>query len=270
MDTKKKITTIDKKKSQQNKPKEESIEPKSVTDPSSNPETFEDPGSIKSDVSLMLHSKEALKIFMGRKENKAEGIHHIPGVSVYAKLLRTIWGSCLAGNPFAKYWIKKIEEKLDESKEDLQAYFDQLEQQQPVSKRLNISKSISVKPVKVNLNFATPYTYKVVYCLVLFDEIVTKLITLRHIALISPVEFDRGVKESRGAINRVLNAIGGFKPIALTLNDVREGNETYLEAVELMGELPEIIVKNQYTPEFFPTRKLTIAGFGRRSPKENK
>ncbi len=264
MDTKKDLTI---KNEQQKSQKEGGSEQKKATDPSSSSEPFEDPGSIKSDVSLMLHSKEALKIFMGRKENKQEGIHHIPGVSVYAKLLRTIWGSCLAGNPFAKYWIKKIEEKLKESEEDLQAYFDQLEKYQPPSARLNISKSISVKPVEVKLNFATPYTYKVVYCLVLFDEIVTKLITLRHIALISPYEFDRGVRESRGAINRVLNAIGGFKPVEITLNDVREGNKTYLEAVELMGELPEIIIKNQYTPEFFPTRKLTIAGFGRRKPK---
>lgn len=257
---------------EKNQQKKEGMERQAVTNVGSSSEPFEDPGSIKSDVSLMLHSKEALKIFMGRKEDKIEGVRHIPGISVYAKLLRTIWGSCLAGNPFAKHWIQKIEAKLAESEEDLQAYFDELKQHQPTSVRLNISKSISVKPIEVKLNFATPYTYKVVYCLVLFDEIVTKLITLRHIALISPVEFDRGVKESRGAINRVLNAIGGFKPMEITLNDVREGNEVYLEAVKLMGELPEAIVKNQYTPEFFPTRKLTIAGFGRSrsKSKENK
>jgi integrating conjugative element protein (TIGR03761 family) len=265
---------IEDKADDKNKPQPKKEDQKKVENAKNlgfNSEPFEDPGSIKSDVSLMLHSKEALKIFMGRKENKEEGVHHIPGVSVYAKILRTIWGSCLSGNPFAKFWIQKLEEKLEESESDLQDYFDRLEEQyKSVSSRLNIRKSISVKPVEVKLNFATPYTYKIVYCLVLFDEIVTRLITMRHIALISPVEFDRGVRDCRGSINRVLNVIGGFKPAEVTLNDVRERNDVYLEAVELMGELPEIIVKNQYTPEFFPTRKLTIAGFGRRKPKENK
>lgn len=228
-----------------------------------NIEAFETPGTIKSEVSLLLHTKEALKIFMGRKENKAEGVHHIPGISVYAKLLRVIWGACLGGNPFAKYWIQKIEVVLAESEADLKTFLADLEEQVAIP-RLKISKSLSVNPIEVKLNFATPYTYKVVYCLGMLDEIVAKLITLRHMALISPVEFDRGLRDSRGAINRVLNTIGGFKPIDVTLNDARDRNEKYMEAVALMGELPELIVKNQYTPEFFPTRNLKIAGFGRR------
>ena len=229
-------------------------------------EPVESPGSIKSDVSLLLHTKEALKLFMGRKEDKTLGVQHIPGVSVYAKLLRVIWGSCLAGDPFARFWIQKFEIKLAEAELDLKQYLEGLLQQQEDSilKRLNISKSLSVKPVEVHLSFATPYTYKIVYCLILLDEIVAKLITLRHMALISPVEFDRGIRDSRGAIHRMLSGIGGFKPMGVTLLDARERNAKYIEAVEIMGELPEVILANKYTPEFFPTKKLKIAGFGRR------
>ncbi|WP_165395076.1 PFL_4669 family integrating conjugative element protein [Thiomicrorhabdus indica] len=228
-------------------------------------EEINEPGVIKSDVSIELHTKEALKIFMGRKEDATAGIHHIPGVSVYAKLLRVIWGACLAGNPYAKWWIMKIEERLKETETDLSSLLEDINKQHDVvAGRLNIAKSLSVKPVKVELNFATPYTYKIVYCLVKLDEITARLITLRHISLISPGEFDRKIKESRGAINRVLNEIGGFKPFDLTLNDVRENTAAYAEAVEVMGGLPEVIVKNQYTPEFFPTKNLKIAGFGKK------
>lgn len=228
-------------------------------------EDFKEPGAIKSDASLKLHTKEALKIFMGRKEDKASGVHHIPGMSVYAKLLRVIWGSCLAGNPFAKWWIQKVETKLKETENDLAAYLKEInEQHDIVAGRLNIAKSLSVKPVKVELNFATPYTYKIVYCLVMLDEITARLITLRHMALISPKDFDKGIRDCRGSINRVLNEIGGFKPLEVTLNDVRDRSESYLEAVEQMGELPEEIANNKYTPELFPTKKLKIAGFGKK------
>lgn len=225
-------------------------------------EVFEDPGAIRSKVTLMLHTKEALKIFMGRKEDKENGIHHIPGISVYAKLLRTIWGACLSGQPFAKYWIQKIEIKLAETEQDLKQFLESLKEHESKS-IFNISKSLSVKPVEVELNFATPYTYKVVYCLVLVDEIAAKLITLRHLALIPTSEFNKGIRDARGAMNRLLNSIGGFKPLDITLNDVRERNAKYIEGVEAMGELPDVIVKNKYVPEFSPTRQLNIVGFRR-------
>lgn len=232
-------------------------------------EVFEDPGAIRSEVTLLLHTKEALKIFMGRKEDKENGIHHIPGVSVYAKLLRTIWGSCLAGNPFAKFWIQKVEVKLKETEEDLRQFLEDLKEHESISSQLNISKSLSVKPVEVKLSFATPYTYKVVYCLVLLDEIAAKLITLRHLALISPLEFSKGIRDSRGAMNRLLNSIGGFKPLEITLNDVRERNAKYMEGVEAMGELPEVIVKNKYVPEFSPIKKLNKIKFGKNRPPKS-
>lgn len=146
---------------------------------------LQNPGIIASEKTLTLHTKEALKIFKGRKADPENDIREIAGLPVYASMLKNIWKACLAGDPYATWWIQKIERLLKESESDLKDINQEIEELiKPISDRIDLSKSEATNPVSVSINYASPYMYKVTYLLMDIDRIIANMLTLKHMAII--------------------------------------------------------------------------------------
>jgi len=234
----------------------------------SQPNAQEDPGSIITEKKLTLHTKEALKIFYGRKPDPEKGIHEIIGLSIYATMLRTIWGACLAGDPYARWWIQKLETRLNEAEEDLKHLSEEIDViTSRINNRIDLSESEATHPVTVPLNYGTPYMFKIVFCLIQVDELVAKMINLRHMAIISPGDFDLYKKNAVATIYRILDSTKGFKNLEVTDQDISEANDKAQEATQKMGQLPEEILSGKYVPELMPTKKVRVFGFNRPKSK---
>jgi len=233
-------------------------------------ENNENPGVIASEKSLTLHTKEALKIFKGRRADPENDVREIAGLPIYATMLKNIWRSCLAGDVYAVWWIQKIEKVIHESESDLNKLIKEIDDlTKPMSDRIDLSRSEATNPIKVQINYASPYMYKVIYLLIDIDRIISKMLTLKHMAIISPAAFDQYRKNVTGTMNRTLLTFRGFKPTGVTAEDIKENNAKAKEAFDAMGKLPDLILAEEYKPEFFPTRsKVKILGF--KKPTEKK
>lgn len=228
----------------------------------------EDPGQIVTEKKLTLHTKEALKIFYGRKADPENGVREIPGLPIYATLLRSIWTACLSGDPYARWWIQTLEMRLNEADEDLKHVTEEIDViASKVTKHINLSESEATDPVEVSLNYASPYMFLIVYRLIDVDALIAKMINLRHMAIISPAQFDHYKKHVTGTINRILLALRGYKNVGVTDSDMHEANAKAKEAIEAMGQLPEDILNGKYVPEHMPTKTVRVFGFNK--PKQN-
>lgn len=223
---------------------------------------LENPGQVVTNKTLTLHTKEALKIFKGREANAEKSVRDIPGIPVYASFLKVIWGDCWNGNLYAKYWIQKLEKSLGEAEKHLISVKSQLDNKSASRlKQISLSNSEATHPVDVEINFASPYTYKIIYLLIQLDEIVAQMINLRHIAIINPVEFEASKREAVSSIQKVLNGLRGYSRQGITLEDIEAKNAKALEAISAMGELPQDILDGSYHPEQLPRMSKALDPF---------
>jgi len=230
--------------------------------------TQEDPGQIVTKKTLTLHTKEALKIFYGRKADQENGIREIPGLPIYATLLRNIWAACLSADPYARWWIQKLEMRLNEAEAYLKHVNEEIDLiSAKVTKRIDLSSSEATSPVTVSLNYASPYMFMIVYRLIEVDELVAKMINLRHMAIIPPSQFDHYKKHIVGTINRILLSLRGYKNTGVTDIDINESNAKAKEAIEAMGQLPEKVLSGEYVPVHMPTKTVRVFGFNK--PKQS-
>ncbi|MBE0469802.1 MAG: TIGR03761 family integrating conjugative element protein [Methyloprofundus sp.] len=223
--------------------------------------SHKNPGLIRTDKSLNLHTKVGLMIFKGRAGDKEAGIAEIPGLPIYADMLKRVWAAALAGDIYANWWIQKLEDNLQKAKDVTRSIDDELNEVfTGVSDRIDLGKSEATKPVEVDIEFASPYTYLVVYNLIEIDRIAAKMINLRHIALITPDEFERYRKNLTSTMRRILLDLRGFRATGCSLEDYNNKTARYTEASEAMGEPPKSIVN--FTPIHLPTKtKKRILGF---------
>ena len=224
---------------------------------------LEDPGNIVTEKTLTLHTKEALKIFKGRRADPENGVKDIPGLSIYGTMLRHIWGCAVAGDLYAQWWIQKLETNLKNTEADYRKVQEELEKLKgSVADRIDLSKSEATDPVAVNVSYATPYMYLIIYRLIDLDNLIASLITLRHIAIINPAQFEHFRKNISGSMQTILLGLRRFKQTGVLLEDVKEGNARYQKAVSELGELPDDIKSGKYVPEHMPRKSVKIFGFG--------
>lgn len=224
---------------------------------------LEDPGTIVTSKTLTIHTKEALKIFKGRRADPENGVKDIPGLAIYGTMLRNIWGAALSGDLYAHWWIQKLESNLKQSESDFRKVQKELDAlKDKVADRIDLSKSEATDPVKVDVSYATPYMYLIVYRLIDVDDLIANLITLRHIAIINPSEFERFRKNIVGSMQAILVGLRGFKPTGVTIEDVEDNNARYKDAVSKLDELPDDIKAGQFIPEHMPRKSVKIFGFG--------
>lgn len=224
---------------------------------------LEDPGTIVTEKTLTLHTKEALKIFKGRRADPENGIKDIPGLSIYGTMLRFIWSCAVSGDLYAQWWIQKLEINLKNTEADYRKVQAELEElKTKLADRIDLSKSEATDPVLVNVSYATPYMYLIIYRLIDLDNLVATLITLRHIAIINPAQFEHYRKNIAGSMQTILQALRRFKQTGVILEDVQDGNARYQKAVSEHGDLPADIKSGKYVPEHMPRKSVRIFGFG--------
>lgn len=224
---------------------------------------LENPGSIIAEKTLTLHTKESLKIFKGRRADQESGVKDIPGLSIYGTMLRHIWGCALSGDLYAQFWIQKLEMNLKNTEADYRKVHEELEAlKAKVAGQIDLSKSEATDPVPVNVSYSTPYMYLIIYRLIELDTLIATLITLRHIAIINPAQFDHYRKNIVASMQNILNGLRRFKSTGVILDDVKDGNARYQKAVSEHGELPDDIKSGKYVPEHMPRKSIKILGFG--------
>ncbi|MGQ5250949.1 PFL_4669 family integrating conjugative element protein [Xanthomonas arboricola pv. corylina] len=175
-------------------------------------------GSLRSAMSLTLHTHHASRIWHGRAA--AEGRPGIVGLNGYIAVMNKMKRGSEQDDPYSDWWMLRIEEKLDQTKATLQSLREQVDQAlADVPAALSLGENLNVQPVKLPLFVNAQLGFAAVYLLADYDDIARKLILAHHTALIDRSTLERWLNEGAHALRSLFSLAQQYyeKPTNWTL-----------------------------------------------------
>jgi len=208
-------------------------------------------GPLRSTMLLTLHTHHAARIWQGRpaSENKPP----IMSFSRFIGLMGRINFDAQRDDPYADFWLIRIEEKLQHCKAEL-AHIHQevnlLMSEMPSA--ISVQENFSVRPASLPIFVGSKLGFLAVYLLITYDDIVRRLLHVHHVSLIG-----RRATESRiDGASHVLRSLFGlaqkYKISGVTRADFAANNDRAREAKEAFGELPLDVLEGRRRAEFAP------------------
>ena len=210
------------------------------------------PGALQSDGDcIYLHTNHAIALFKGRSATNDKP--EIYGVPRFSGAVGQIWKAAASDDPWADWWLVKIDERIDEARHKLGEYRGELEKLLPTSKNININMPESTAPVRMPLEFGTPsYPYRLAYIISEYDELCALIRGLVHNGLLGKQKSERHFRNSGKPIRAALQSSGGYRFQGVTRNDVLTNNQKAQKAKLLMGDVPTNVFEMKIRSDFAP------------------
>lgn len=211
---------------------------------------------------MVLHTKEAYRLFIGRGQDPARNQPAIMGGKRAAACLRGIWGLSGNDNPYADWQLLQASERLDAAlnrlREDDKRATEQLEALR--QKGLNFSVLRSQEPQAVGLGFASPYGYLIATLTVEYDHLIRVVKTLIRKDVVSDADGRKQVIDATRRLRAVFHEIvrverllsnENMKPLSRA--DFLPGADELAKkrvtaAAQLFGEVPREVFAGHHRP----------------------
>jgi len=208
-------------------------------------------GSLRSPMSLTLHTHHASRIWHGRAAS--DGKPRIVGLNGFIAIANKIKRGSEQDDPYSDWWMLRIEEKLTQTKDTLQALREQVDQAlADVPPALSLGENMNVQPVRLPLFVDAQLGFLAVYLLADYDDLARKLILAHHTALIDRSTLERWLNEGAHALRSLFSLAQQFRYSGCTRDDFAAKNAAARAAIEKLGELPqdvlEGILRSRYAP----------------------
>lgn len=222
--------------------------------------TAHQPGVLRSETWLTLETRQAQRLITGRRAEPTKP--EIIGLTKFSSLLRPIWSGARSDDPYADWWLIKIEEILDGAKRELERIEHGIQQRLHDVPAINVSVAHSVEPIRVPLQFSNPYAFRGAYLIADCDRVIRAILTARHVGLIGRDESEKLIYEAGRAVRRALSSPVGYRFKGINRDDLQQQTARGMEARSEMGELPEEVLEGKRRASYGPSPVMK-AGFGR-------
>ena len=211
---------------------------------------LEQPGGLRSETRMTIQTRQAQKLVMGRK--RSPQVEPIIGLLDFGRRMKLIWLSAEADDPFADWFLVRIEQSLEESKALIQEKTAWLNTRMAELQGFDIQVANSLQPLQVPIFFQNPYGYMGAYLIADYDDLACSVFTARHIALIDRALAEQLLQATGKAIRRTFNLASQWKFTGVTREDMRAENPNALRAVETFGACPEPILSGKQRAAMAP------------------
>ena len=218
-------------------------------------------GPLKSQLQLEIHTDFAIQLWNGRKMNakkhpKNEGRWPTPSVPLFLSMAARISDDAFQGFVFAEMWLYRLEQKLEEGMQRVQAQLQEMETTLKfVPDNIHISGVSSTAPVNLDVFSRTPIGYRCVWLLVGVDQLVLKVLQAFHYGMLSRQLRDKILEDACHQVRRALNMAFRYRHTPINRNNLDIHNEDYRQAIKYFGELDNDIVKGKKRSAFLPALK---------------
>ncbi|MDR2031605.1 MAG: TIGR03761 family integrating conjugative element protein [Azoarcus sp.] len=226
-------------------------------------------GSLRSAMSLTLHTHHASRIWHGRAPT--EDRPGIVGLNGFVALMNKLKRGVEQDDPYSDWWMLRIEEKLEQTKVTLQTVREQVDEAlASVPPALSLGENLNVQPVKLPLFINSPLGFKAVYLLADFDDLARRLILAHHTAMIDRNTLERWLDEGAHALRSLFSLAQHYRYSGATREDFRRMNAVARAAIEKFGELPqEVMDGTRRSPFAPPLARRPASGRGQGEPAES-
>ncbi|MCC4589662.1 TIGR03761 family integrating conjugative element protein [Xanthomonas campestris pv. cannae] len=208
-------------------------------------------GSLRSAMSLTLHTHHASRIWHGRAP--AEGRPGIVGLNGYIAVMNKMKRGAEQDDPYSDWWMLRIEEKLSQTDIALRQLREQVDRALTgVPAALSLGENLNVQPIRLPLFVNAQLGFMAVYLLADYDELARKLILAHHTALIDRSTLERWLNEGAHALRSLFSLAQQYRYSGCTRDDFAARNAAARAAVEKYGELPQDVLEGTRRSRYAP------------------
>ena len=208
------------------------------------------PGSLQGAVTLTLQTAFAQRLVEGRRRAEERG--GVLGLFSFAELLRRIWYAAAAADPYADWWLLKVERALARADTELQqvnrALLDRLEGLEA----LVVEPAASVSPVSTALAFTTAQAFRGAQLIARADGVARTALTARHVGCVPAREAAYTLWRIRHVVRGAFGKARGFVSTGISRDDLRKATPRAAYAVQAMGVLPDVVLQEIEMPANYP------------------
>jgi len=210
------------------------------------------PGALRGQAWLTLQTRCAGRLVKGRQG--AADRPPITGLLGFANLLRAIWHGARADDPYADWWLIKVDQALSLASANLDDAKTALEERLATAEGMDVDTAVSVKPTRVKLQFANPYAYRGAQLLGFYDGFARRVLSAQYVGLLTRDETERCLHQAAKPIRRAFASALGYRFLGVTREDLAQGTAKTAQAVESMGTVPPEILSGEVRAELAPVR----------------
>ena len=190
---------------------------------------------LQSEIYLTLQTKHAQALVRGRDVPDKP---LIVGLVSFADRLRLIWMGSQQNDPYADWWLIKIEDSISTATTSIQTTQKILAEMLKGSSAIRIGPAACRDPFRLELRFATPYAFRAANVLAEFDMLVRDTLTARHVGLISSDKSHDLIFKQTHKIRSIFNLPFLYRFLSIDRNRPHSWVGVQKRAETLMGILP--------------------------------
>ncbi|MBO9831198.1 PFL_4669 family integrating conjugative element protein [Xanthomonas phaseoli] len=208
-------------------------------------------GSLRSAMSLTLHTHHASRIWHGRAP--ADGRPGIVGLNGYIAVMNKMKRGAEQDDPYSDWWMLRIEEKLSQVDTTLRQLREQVDRAlTDVPTALSLGDNLNVQPIRLPLFVNAQLGFMAVYLLADYDELARKLILAHHTALIDRSTLERWLNDGAHALRSLFSLAQQYRYSGCTRDDFAARNAAARAALEKFGELPQDVLEGTRRSRYAP------------------
>jgi len=214
-------------------------------------------GSLRSDVTITLHTYHAFRIWNGvrrsAEQEEERRFRGIPGMQNYFAITNLIKLACGRDDPFADWWMIKLEERIKEARQRMDQFSAELNAvMKRVPSQISISDNLNQKPVSLPLYVGSHLGFHGVYLLTAYDELVRKVLLANHTGLLGRLDMESYIDLAAHELRSLIELANRFRNTNTSRDDMAANNARAREAIEKLGLPPEDILQGIRRSEFAP------------------
>lgn len=209
-------------------------------------------GSLRSSITLTLHTHHAARIWQGRTAR--EGVHSIMGMAGYISVTNLIKQAAAQDDPYADWAIVQLEEKLLQAKAGMLELTQQLDQiRRDLPTQIDMSDNLNIHPVTLPLYIGSQLGFLAVYLLTDYDTLVRHTLLGHHTALIGRRDMEAWIDDGAHLLRSLFGQAQRYRHAGVTRDDMAANNARALAAMEKFGLPPIDVLEGHRRSQFAPT-----------------
>ena len=213
------------------------------------------PGRMTGDVKIILHTKQAHRLYHGRRRDSQKNIEPVTGLIRFAGQMNQIWLASGRDDPYADYFLFEIERAIQSADETIKELVEALESknEQLAQRGYRVTLQESTQPIELSLKFAPEFTHKAALSLLEYDYLVRLILSLRHAAALKREEANAYLISAAGRIRHAFEMSLRYKRTMVTRDDIAANNGKAQDAAaKLRINLPQSILEGTIRAEVSP------------------
>ncbi|MFT7532455.1 MAG: integrating conjugative element protein (TIGR03761 family) [Gammaproteobacteria bacterium] len=220
------------------------------------------PGRVTTTAQLTLHTKLSHRLFYGRKKSvitednngkiQSRKVLPIIGLVRFVSNINVIHDLASSNDPYADNVLLEIELSLKTVTEAIDSKVEELEQLIDAVPGISIQLSASIEPVKIPLEFRTPFGFVAARLLQKYDTLVLNALAARQIGLIFDSDWNRVVNKTGSSIRALFLMSTQYRATGATRDDIVSNSPKARKAIELYGELPKEVLEGRKRSRWAP------------------